>query len=160
MPRQPSTRALELARSLMLKSLNHEFTRGRTKAPQSLRQISIDETRPLASREGVKLLRQISRRIDDDLRGWKDQSNALLAVIRLSHVGVWWEHLPVLPSARVLARIADTGHIKSRTEALFVLSVLLNNELVGHLSAHSEALGAAHHKWQSKRTRPAESTDA
>jgi hypothetical protein len=76
MPRQPSQHSLGVAKSLLQKSLNHEFTRKKRNKPPPLRQASTADLRPIATQEGLQLLRQISRRIDKDLKGRKDQVSA------------------------------------------------------------------------------------
>jgi len=151
MPRQPSQHSLDVARSLLQKSLNHEFTRKRQNRPPPLRHSPSVDLRPIATQEGLRLLRQISRRIDKDLKGRNDQVSALLAVIHFSRAGVLWEHLPVLPSARLLARIVDTGHIESKAHAKLVIDVLRSDELVSLVGDYSEALASAHDIWQRAR---------
>ena len=160
MPRQPSQRSLDVARSLLQKSLNHEFTRKRQNKPPPLRQTSAEDLRPIATQDGLRLLRQISRRIDKDLKRRKDQVSALLAVIHFRKAGVLWEHLPVLPSARQLVQIVDARRITSKAHARLVLDVLQNNELATLLGAHSEALASAHDTWHQARDPRRVRTDA
>ena len=151
MPRPPSLRSIDVARSLLQKSLNHEFTRKRQNKPPPLRNTSIRDFGPIATRAGLQLLRQISRRIDRDLKGRKDQVSALLAIVHFTKAGVLWEHLPVVPGARYLAAIVRTGRIESNAQASLVMDVIRNNELVCLLGTHSEALASAYDAWHQSR---------
>lgn len=160
MPRAPSLRSFELARSLLQKSLNHEFTRKRQNKPPPLRHSSAEDLGPIATIAGLRLLRQISRRIDRDLKGRKDQVSALLAIIHFTEAGVRWEHLPVIPAARHLAAVERTGRIASNAQAKLVIDVLRNNDLVSQLGVHSEALASAYDVWHQARHSRRERTDA
>jgi hypothetical protein len=94
------------------------------------------------------LLRQVSRRVDTMLKNRKDQSDALLSLVKMLEFGVHPKHLPVLPSARALVRICSRGQVVSRAEQALVQSVLRNSDLVCHLGQNAEALGQALDAWQ------------
>jgi len=147
MPRSPSERALAEARSLLLKShLAHPPKRG-YRPPSVMPQYSDADVRPLADREGLKLLHQISRRADASLRSHPNQAEALAIVLLTRRSGVFEKHLTALPSARTLKRIAERGVVRSEKEAKLVESVLRHGELTTALGYWAEALGHALDPW-------------
>ena len=148
MPRHPSATAIREARSLLLKAMSYESEAKRKKRALPEPIVGDEEAMPLATGEGLKLLRQVARRVDWFLREQKDQADALLTVIRLRESGVLPEHLPVLPSARTLLRICTRGRVTSRKEAALVIRVLHNEELACYLGENAEALGKALDAWQ------------
>jgi hypothetical protein len=149
MPRQHSSAAIREAQSLLLKTLGYESEQKRRRHGFPPPVVTEAEASKLASGEGLKLLRQVGRRVDGFLRERKDQSDALLSVVRLREFGVLPKHLPVLPSARMLVRVCSRGSAASAKEANLVLRVLKNPELVGLLSENAEVLGRALDGWNS-----------
>jgi hypothetical protein len=147
MPRQPSSAAIREAQSLLLKTLGYESEQKRRRHGLPPPVVTESEASKLASGEGLKLLRQVGRRVDGFLKERKDQSDALLSVIRLRELGVLPKHLPVLPSARMLVRVCNRGRAASAREATLVLRVLKNPELVGLLGENAEVLGRALDEW-------------
>ena len=57
------------------------------------------------------------------------------------------KHLPVLPTARKLARICERGRVISHTEASLLLSVLKNSDLVMLLGPNAELVGQVLDTW-------------
>jgi hypothetical protein len=152
MPRHPSSAAIREAQSLLLKTLGYESEQKRRRHGLSPPVVTEAEASKLASGEGLKLLRQVGRRVDGFLKERRDQSDALLSVVRLREFGVLPKHLPVLPSARMLVRVCDRGRAASAreaalVEAALVLRVLKNPELVGLLGENAEVLGRALDGW-------------
>jgi hypothetical protein len=146
----PSALRLADAKSLLLKtSVAIPPKRGRY-VPRIVKSTETAYSRPLATREGLKLLRQVSARVDRMLRSSPNQVGALQAVLWCRDNGVLQKHLPVLPSARTLKRVADRGIVESAKEARLVESVLSDATLVAELGPWAEVLGQALDPWYTK----------
>jgi hypothetical protein len=153
MPRGSSARSLLEARSLLLKtSLSFPPTRGH-RFPTVAPSYTDDDARPLSNRGGLKLLHQISRRADAALRSHPKQAECLAVVLLCRRSGVLEKHLTVLPSARMLKRIAERGQVRNEREAKLVEAVLLHRELTSHLGEWAEVLGLALDPWLSRTAR-------
>jgi hypothetical protein len=150
MPQPPSARSLAEANSLLQKtSVAIPRNRGRY-VPRPASSVPSRDAHRFASREGLKLLRQISARVDRMLRSSPNQVGALLAVLWCQRSGVLEKHLPVLQSARVLRRVAERGSVETSTEAKLVESVLADSTLVTELGPWAEVLGRGLDPWYIK----------
>ena len=154
MPRGPSAQNFADARSLLLKSVMGSPPRRGGRDPIRAPQYTDEDVGPLADREGLKLLRQVSRRGDASLRSHPRQADCLSIVLLCRRSGVLEKHLPVLPSARALKRIADRGDVRNKREALLVQQVLSHQELLSHLGEWAEVLGRSLDPWLRRKAYP------